>query len=59
MWNVWNVLTRMQRRKRILLYIGIKDDQATTSTKFLSIEYKFYGSSGYLTKIINLGILLW
>ena len=53
MWNVWNVLTRMQRRKRILLYIGGKDDQATTSTKFLSIKYEFYRSSGDLTKIIN------
>ena len=41
----------MRRRKKDTLYIGGRDIQATTSTKFVDIKYKFYGPGGDLIEI--------
>ena len=53
LWNAWNVLTRMRRRKKLILYNRGRDNQITTGAKLLDIKYEFYGFSGDLIETIN------
>ena len=55
LWNRWNVLMRMhrRRRKRHFLYIGGKDDLIATNTILLNIKHEFFGFSGNLIETIN------
>ena len=54
LWNPWNVLTRMsRRRKRHFLYIAGRDDLIATNAILLNIKHKFYGFSGDLIETIN------
>ena len=47
-WNPWNVLTRMQRRRRKghLMYIHACDAKITTDTKSLDSPYAYHVSNG-------------
>ena len=53
LWNAWNVLTRMRRRKGQILYITGRDDQITTSAKSLDITHKSYRFNADLIEAIN------
>ena len=49
----WEYLNEdVLKKKGHFLYIGGRNVQATTSTKFL-VKYKFYGSSGDLIETNN------
>ena len=48
LWNAWNVLTRMQRRRKKdkSCTLGDRADKITTGTKLLDIIHESYGFSG-------------
>ena len=54
LWNPWNVLTRMHRRKKrhFCTYLR-RDNQIATSAKLLDITYESYGFSADLIETIN------
>ena len=53
LWNPWNILTRMRRRKWHFLYIGDRADLIVTSTKLLDTKYTFYGFNDDLIETCN------
>ena len=54
MWNPWNILLRMHRKKKgQILYIMDRADQFGTSAKLLDITHKSYGFSADLMETIN------
>ena len=56
LWNPWNVLTRMDRRRKKendTFCTSGRDDQIATRTKLFNIKYKFYGFGGDLIETIN------
>ena len=54
MWNPWNVLIRMHRRKNKTFCTSTgRDDQVATSAKLLDITYESYGFSSDLIETIN------
>ena len=56
LWNPWNVLTRMCRRKKKkwhFLYIGGRAVLITTVTKLLDTKNVFYGFNDDLIETIN------
>ena len=57
LWNAWNVLTRMRRRKKEkkghFLYIGGRAILIATVTKLLDTKYAFYGFNDGLIETIN------
>ena len=54
LWNLWNVLMRMRRKKkRHFLYLGGKGVLIATGSNLLDTKYVFYGFNDDLIKIIN------
>ena len=55
LWNPWNVLKRMRRRKKKghFLYIGGRAVLITTDTKLLDTKYAFYGFNDDRIETIN------
>ena len=56
LWNPWNVLTRMRRRRKKkghFLYIGGRAVLIATGTKLLDTKYTFYGFNDDLIETIN------
>lgn len=56
LWNSWNVLTRMRRRKRKkghFLYIGGRAVLIATGANLLDTKYEFYGFNDDLKDTIN------
>ena len=43
LWNAWNVLTGMHRRKRTLSVYQSRDDQIAIGAKLFDTRYKLYG----------------
>ena len=57
LWNPWNVLTRMYRRRKkndtFCTSARDRDDQIATCAKLLNIKYKFYRFTDDLKETIN------
>ena len=56
LWNSWNVLTRIRRKKKKkgnFLYIKGRVILITTGTNMLDTKYKFYGFNDDLRDTIN------
>ena len=55
LWNSWNVVTRMRRRKEKghLLYIGGRTVLIATGANLLDTKYEFYGCNDDLKDTIN------
>ena len=54
LWNSWNVLTRMRRRKKgHFLYIGGRAVLIATGANLLDTKYEFYGFNNDLKDTIN------
>ena len=57
LWNSWNVLTRMRKRKRKkkghFLYIGGRAILIATGANLLDTKYGFYGFNDDLKDTIN------
>ena len=54
LWNAWNVLTRMcRRRKNTFCSCVGGDDQITTSAQLFDITYESYGFGADLIDTIN------
>ena len=55
LWNPWNVLMRMCRKTKEILYITDRTDQFSTSAKMLDITHESYGFSADLFRDFNGG----
>ena len=54
MWNPWNILRRMRRKKKgQILYIASRYNQISTSAKLLNVTHKSYGFNADLIEVIN------
>ena len=56
LWNAWNVLSRIHRRKKKkgqILYMVCRNNQTGTSVKLLDIAHESYGFSTDLIETIN------
>ena len=54
LWNLWNVLTRMRRRKKgHFLHIGSRAVLIATGANLLDTKYEFYGFNDDLKDTIN------
>ena len=56
LWNPWNVLTRMRRRRRKKMTLSVhagRDDLIATNATLLNIKYELYGFNGDLIEAIN------
>ena len=55
LWNSWNVLTRMRRKRKKghFLYIGGRAVLIATGANLLDTKYEFYGFNDDLKDTIN------